>query len=92
MEIHYEDDVDQLCETLIKCMISASELAVTKSQYCSYKRKPYWTSEIHEMHTHQKMLRQSWIYVGRPRGPQSSIYVEYKQANRRYAKALRIQV
>lgn len=89
--IRCDSDIDNLCDTLTKCMIEISDMVVPKSKYCSHK-KPYWTTELGVMHKHQKQLRRTWISEGRPRGVCYPSYVSYKQAKHVFAKTLKFSV
>ena len=85
--IDTNQDIDDLCNGLIACLMDVSDAVVPKSQYCVY-RKPYWNNHLKQLHAEQLKLRHQWISQGKQRGPvfTSYMYVQYKQAKRQFAK------
>ena len=88
VSINNENDVDDLCTCLMDSLKTVSDNTIPKSQYCSYK-KPYWNTDLRNMHVEQKRLRRIWICAGRPRGNNHPSYVEYKTAKYLFAKSLK---
>ena len=85
--ISNKQDIDDLCDRLISCLLYVSDAVVPKSQYCSYL-KPYWNDQLKQLHSEQLNLRRQWISQGKPRGSTFPLYVQYKKAKRRFAKHL----
>ena len=45
---------------------------------CSHL-KPYWTSELSELHNGTMRARRVWCEAGRPRGKESGAFLQYKK-------------
>ena len=88
VSINNENVVDELCTCLMDSLKTVSDNTIPKSQYCSYK-KPYWNTDLRNMHVEQKRLRRIWICAGRPRGNNHPSYVEYETAKYLFAKSLK---
>ena len=76
--------VHRLCQTLIR----ASEQTIPKSKFCPY-HWPYWDEELKILHAQQREMRRTWVVEGRPRGRQFQSFRLYKEAQSKFAKALR---
>ncbi|CAG2221397.1 unnamed protein product [Mytilus edulis] len=48
------------------------------------KTKPYWSDEVKQAHTAERLARRKWINQGRPRGANFPSYVEYKSAKNEF--------
>ena len=52
----------------------------------SYKRflKPYWNTELRDLHHKMKKYREAWVRKGKPRESQHITYIQYKIAKRQF--------
>ena len=52
----------------------------------SYKRflKPYWNTELRDLHHKMKKYREAWVRKGKPRESQHITYIQYKMAKRQF--------
>ena len=77
--------IDDYLYELQSCILDARDRTVLQSKPRKFKR-PYWDSELKQLHITQKQLRQKWIIDGRPRGMSYSTFKDYKNAKRFFAK------
>ena len=85
-----EQSIDNMADILCETMIKSSDTAIPKSKFCPH-RKPYWDTELNELHKTQLNLRTTWINEGRPRGRHHHSFRRYKEAKSLFAKALRLK-
>lgn len=73
----HEMSVNELANTITSAMLESADCNIPKSKFNKFT-KPYWTTAVKEAHARSRQLRQIWINEGRPRGRQSTSYVNYK--------------
>ncbi len=62
-----------------------------KSSFKHYL-KPYWNSDLEQLHRRQSELRIAWIQHGRPRDPHNTQYKSYKESKRAFRRSHRHRV
>ena len=80
--------VDNIAVNLNQCMLSASQEAVPLRGSAPHQ-KPYWDTELAELHACQLRKREVWIASGRPRGMHHESFKEYKISKRKFASSLK---
>jgi len=84
-QLNYEN-LNETCDTIIKCICSAADTHVPKRTFKTYL-KPYWSQAIKQFHKLNRAARSAWINAGRPRS--GVIYDEYKRLKGDFRRALR---
>lgn len=82
------EDISIHYNKLKTCMCQAANNTVQQKKFCPFL-KPYWKECVKEIHQEMRVKRRAWINEGRPRGPESMSFSNYKEAKRRFRKKLR---
>ena len=69
--------LEQKYTHIVNSIIEVSDSVLPKSQFKSYL-KPYWDSNLKDLHAAMRGERRNWIRDGRPRGHNHISYREYK--------------
>ena len=87
-DIDTKEGVDNLYNTIVQALLNVSDKTIPKSKYNKFL-KPYWNSELTNMHNEMKAYRTSWINNGRPRNSSTSSFKLYKDAKALFRKTHR---
>ena len=82
-DIDSKSSIDQTYTTIIKELTVAAQKCFPHK---SYKRflKPYWNTELRDLHYKMKKYREAWVRKGKPRESQHITYIQYKMAKRQF--------
>ncbi|MEW8547703.1 MAG: endonuclease/exonuclease/phosphatase family protein, partial [Candidatus Thiodiazotropha sp.] len=87
-DIHSQSDVDWFVSELCFCLLNAAPTTLPCTTFSEYT-KPYWNTELKELHKLERQARVAWIIADRPRGWENPLYSEYKCAKDRFRSAQR---
>ncbi|CAC5398246.1 unnamed protein product [Mytilus coruscus] len=74
---------DTLANKLTDTLKDCANIAIQSGSFNS-KTKPYWSFEVTQAHTAERLARRKWINQGRPQGVNFNSYVEYKSAKNEF--------
>ena len=69
--------IDQAYTTLCEKLVNYADSVFPRKRYRAHL-KPYWTSELSELHNGMMRARGDWCEAGRPRGKESGSFLHYK--------------
>ncbi|MES9879927.1 MAG: reverse transcriptase domain-containing protein, partial [Sedimenticola sp.] len=82
-ETYNTENIDRSYDNLVQTMLYSSDLYIPKSSYKHFL-KPYWNSELKQLHDYELKMRRLWIHDHKPRGHEFRSYFNYKEAKRRF--------
>ena len=83
--LNCKNDIDNLYESLVNNIKSASDKCFPRSKYREHL-KPYWNDNLTNAHKEMKYRRNIWLNDGRPRNKDISSYQYYKTAKHNFRK------
>ena len=87
-DIQSQNDVDVFVGELVACLLNAAQNTLPCKTFSEYT-KPYWNTELKELHKLERQARIVWITADRPRGWDNKLYAEYKSAKDKFRSAQR---
>ena len=66
--------IDQAYTTLCEKLVNYADSVFPRKRYRAHL-KPYWTSELSELHNGMMRARRDWCEAGRPRGKESGSFL-----------------
>ena len=72
--------IDQAYTTVCEQLVIYADSVFPRKRYRAHL-KPYWTSELSELHNGMMRARRDWCEAGRPRGNESGSFLHYKNLN-----------
>jgi exonuclease III len=82
------EDIDKYYAAIVTCLYNCAKDSIPAKKYKPYL-KPFWSSELSELHTSMKSARRIWIDAGQPRDASNAMYQRYKEAKRTFRRAFR---
>ncbi|CAC5407710.1 unnamed protein product [Mytilus coruscus] len=76
-------DLDTLASKLTDKLKECANITIPSGSF-NPKSKPYWSDEVKQAHTAERLARRKWPNQGRPRGVNFHSYVEYESAKNEF--------
>lgn len=83
-----EHDINSAYHTICNKVKDYSQKVFPQKSYKTFL-KPYWSSELNDLHVQMVMLRRAWCRAGRPRDPDVPEYQHYKNGKTAFRRAHR---
>lgn len=90
-EISSQVSIDQTYNNLVNVIKAKAENCFPKKRFKACL-KPYWNSELGNLHKQMRQKRRAWLNDGKPRNPSYISYTQYKAAKRDFRRIHRKHV
>lgn len=77
--------IDKAYTDLVGTLKYCAKQSFPRKRYKSYL-KPYWTTDLTELHKSMMNRRKSWVDAGKPRGSNHVVYSLYKASKRHFRR------